>query len=196
MDKANKLELQTSLQPPSELRRVRQVRFGRPGSTSVVQEAFDMLAQRLHARYLAMTPPTFHDMWMALESARVEISAGGAISEAQSQQLKECLARDLNHLAAIIARGSLRAIDDLHRAAAAKGHCGALRYLLEVLDVAGVGVYRISGDARASAVRRAEELTCAGNLLCVQCGHTTASTRSRIVEPCSECGGRAFFRSP
>jgi len=195
MDKA-KARPHGFLERLSEKQRARRVRFGRPGATSVVQEAFDLLAERLHSRYLGTTLRTSHAMWLALETARGELSARGAISAAQSQHLKDCLARDLDHFAAVIARGSLPAIEELRRTAATNGHFGALGYLLEVLDAAGVLVYRVSAAPGSTAMRRAGELTCAGRLSCAQCDGTTRSACSRVVEPCRECGGKVFSRSP
>lgn len=185
--------MRQKLHDPPALR-PRRIQFGNANATSLRQQAFDRLAQLLRVGYRARSTNPVTSLWIALEHAREELAARGAVSEAQSHHLKDCIARDLNHLAALVARGPRGAIEDLHRYAARSD--GALAVLLEVIDTAGGGIYRMSADCRSSAVRRAGEITCAGSISCASCRHGLRVARSWIVEPCTECGGRTFSKAP
>jgi len=160
---------------------------------SLLEDSFDRLAAKALQRFRESTPRTFHSLWVAIEAARADVYAAGLVGEAQSRRLQEALIRDLARLATMIARGPVVARERLARAAAEER--GALGSLLEILDLSGDAIYRISDDATNAVQRRAGDVTCAGTLACAQCGRVEKLPGSRVVLPCRECGSRSLIKS-
>jgi hypothetical protein len=159
------------------------------------QQAFDVLVERLRQRYACAPRRTSRSLWSALEEARLELASGGGLSEALSIHLRDCVARDLHHLAAVVVRESRGTVQELGRSPSKRAE-GTQGLLLDVLDMAGDGIYRLASGNDRSAERRAGEVTCAGAVSCVRCGRVLRSPRSWSVQPCPDCGGKSFLKSP
>lgn len=174
--------------------RPRRVRLAAASLPCAKVAAFDRLAQELQTRYSPAEGRALRDLWTALEAARRDLAASGTVSEAQSRQLKDCIARDLEYFGALIARGPQYARERLRRRFA-RGD-GALPALLTVLEKSGDAIYALPQESPAGAERRAGEVTFAGKLSCTHCRLAVFIECSAIVEPCRACGGRAFTRAP
>jgi hypothetical protein len=154
--------------------------------------AFDRLASRFLLCFRARAACSYQGLWDALGEARRALVEEGALTEAQAQRVQEWLVRDLEHLAAVLVRGTRGVAAETRDAARAAP--GALASLLDVLERSGDALYRAATHSRGPALRRGGEVTCAGSLACTQCGRPLRLAATSQLEPCRGCGGTTYSR--
>ncbi|MCX9559447.1 zinc ribbon-containing protein [Vibrio cholerae] len=68
--------------------------------------------------------------------------------------------------------------------------------LLDITDRTKVEWVELFADLEHQGLYQAGEMIGLGVLICDQCGHKTEFNHPTEIEPCSQCGGKAFSRQP
>lgn len=128
----------------------------------------------------------------AMEKAREQLAAAGEFTVEQGEQFKAYLRRDLDQTA-----GHLRDLGDAarERLDPQRLRVGALASLAAILDAAGEALQAWSRRAREATAFEAGDITSAGTLTCVKCGHAIALMKSSHIPPCPKCYGARFTKS-
>jgi hypothetical protein len=155
-------------------------------------ERYGLLAAAFVSHFSACRSRSAQQLWASLDAACASLALEGKTPEAQLALLRDCLGRDLAHLASVLVRGTREEGAGISRLARQRG---PLRLLLTALTLSGDGVFRIAGEAARPELRRAGEVTCGGTLECLRCGSTCRSTRALVARGCVECGHTEFAKA-
>jgi hypothetical protein len=162
------------------------------GAPHAAGERYDRFVARFVALFGTTHGRSTRELWSALDIARAELAMEGAVPDAQAKALRDCVGRDLAHLASVLVRGGRQ--DGVAIARLAE-RPGSMRLLLEALRLSGDGVYRLAGESGRVELRRAGEPTCAGTLACLACGSMQRSTQAQVAVPCLTCGALEFSKT-
>lgn len=125
----------------------------------------------------------------AMELARQQLTAAGEFSAEQGEAFKAYLRRDLNQTLEDMRELGEEAKERLNPA---RLGAGALSSLAKLLHVTGDALSTLSEKAEDALVYRVGEVTSAGTLTCLACGHKVPLKTTGVVPVCPACQGRRF----
>lgn len=155
-------------------------------------ELYERLVTRFVSRLAACRSRSTQQLWGSLDAACAELSPERAAPDEPVRLLRDCVGRDLSHVASVLVRGTR---DDTAMIARLAQQPGPLPLLVHALRLSGDGIFRIAGESGRVESRRSGEVTCAGTLACLQCGSKRRSTRALVVRDCFECGHGEFSKT-
>ena len=152
---------------------------------------YDKLAGKFNEIYLAGKDRGREAMNLALEKAHEHMKSLGEFSTEQGEQLKQYLARDLDQ--AIIGAQKLgdKAKDRLHPA---RLGAGAISSLATALELTSHALHTLSLKTQETLTYTTGEMTSAGTLTCLKCGHKMQLKKTGHVPPCAKCHGTVFSK--
>ena len=149
-------------------------------------DQYDQLAERFKELFDQGAEKTSEFAEIAMEKARKQLTAAGTFSEEQGQKLKGFLERDFSHMADTMKEEAGRRLNpDRLRA-------GAIASLSALLHAAGGAITSISAWTDKQRACRSGEITAAGTLTCVACGHEMHFKKSGRIPPCPKCHKTEF----
>ncbi len=159
------------------------------GSAEAEADQYDQLAARFKDLFETGAEKSGDWARTALEKARQQLTAAGAFSEEQGQKLKGFMERDFAQLA-----GSMRdeARDRLNPA---RLGAGAMASISSLLNAASSVLSDAAGRAEKGLLCRSGEVTSAGTLACISCGHEIHLKKTGRVPPCPTCHATEFKKS-
>jgi len=152
-------------------------------------DQYDQLAARFKELFEAGAEKSSEFAQTALEKARQQLTAAGAFSEEKGQKLKSFMERDFTQLA-----GSMRD-EARERLNPARLGAGALASISSLLHVASSALSDVAGRAERGLLCRSGEVTSAGTLTCISCGHEIHMKKTGRIPPCSKCHATEFKKS-
>jgi len=153
------------------------------------EDQYDQLAARFKELFESGTEKSAEFAHTALEKARQQLTAAGAFSEEQGQKLKGFMERDFAQLATSM-RDEAR-----ERLNPARLGAGALASISSLLHVASSLLSDAAGRAEKGLLCRSGEVTSAGTLNCIACGHEVHMRKTGRVPPCPKCHATEFKKS-
>ncbi len=152
-------------------------------------DQYDQLAARFKELFEAGAEKSSEFAQAALEKARQQLTAAGAFSEEKGQKLKGFMERDFTQPA-----GSMRD-EARERLNPARLGAGALASISSLLHAARSALSDVAGRAEKGLLCRSGEVTSAGTLTCISCGHDIHMKRTGRIPPCSKCHATEFKKS-
>ena len=151
----------------------------------------------LYDRFVALSRDAFElskekgsEAWeKSMELAREKLSATGEFSAQQGEAFKRYLRRDLDQTGIDIQRLGQDAKETLNPA---RLGAGALSTLARLLGSAGSALISLSEKAESALEYNSGEMTAAGTLTCLSCGHKIQLKQTAMVPACDECQGTRF----
>jgi Zinc-ribbon containing domain len=125
----------------------------------------------------------------SMEVAREKLSATGEFSAEQGEAFKRYLRRDLEQTGVDIQRLGKEAKESLNPS---RLGAGALSTLAKLLHSAGGALISLSEKAENALEYKSGEMTAAGTLTCLSCGHKIQLNKTSEVPICTECQGTSF----
>lgn len=157
-----------------------------------LEKAYDRFAERVLQTLEAGREHGREALETAMETVRAKLAAAGEFSAAQGEQFKRHLRRDLEQSQDYARRIAGEAREHLHPARIRDGTLAGLAALLQ----AGGETMRAWSDKAGEAVLyETGEITSAGTLTCLNCGHVLHLDRTAHVPPCPACLGSRFRKS-
>jgi DNA-directed RNA polymerase subunit RPC12/RpoP len=152
---------------------------------------YDKLARQFNELYLAGKERGREAMQVALEKAHKELSALGEFSTEQSEVLKKHLARDLDQTIIYAQKLGEEAKDKLHPS---RLGAGALSSLATALELTSHALHTLSLKTQETLTYKTGEITSAGTLTCMKCGHKIQLKKTGHIPPCAKCNGTVFSK--
>jgi len=152
-------------------------------------DQYDQLAARFKELFEGGAERSSEFTHAALEKARQQLTAAGAFSEEQGQKLKGFMERDFAQLATSM-RDEAR-----ERLNPARLGAGALASISSLLHAASSALADAAGRAEKGLLCRSGEVTSAGTLNCISCGHEIHLKKTGRVPPCPKCHATEFKKS-
>ncbi|MDQ6959754.1 MAG: isocitrate/isopropylmalate family dehydrogenase, partial [Mariprofundaceae bacterium] len=152
-------------------------------------DQYDQLAARFKELFEAGAEKSSEFAQATMEKARQQLTAAGAFSEEQGQKLKGFMERDFSQLATSM-RDEAR-----ERLNPARLGTGALSSISALLSTASSVLSDAAGRAEKSLLCRSGEVTSAGTLKCIACGHDIHLKKTGRVPPCPKCHATEFKKS-
>lgn len=150
---------------------------------------YDRFTERASEIFATGQEKSREAMEKAMDAARQQFSAAGEFSAEQGERFKQYMQRDLAQTEQYMRALSQESKERLHPARLGAGALSSLAHMLEG-----------AGSAMQSWSRKAEnvlhfgtgDITSAGTLTCVKCGHTLQLKRTSRIPPCASCNGTQF----
>lgn len=125
----------------------------------------------------------------SMELAKQQLTAAGEFGAEQGEVFKAYLRRDLD-----------QTMEDMHqlgedakeRLNPSRLGAGALSSLSKLLHATGHALTTMSNKTEEALIYRVDEITSAGTLTCLSCGHKVQLKTTGVVHPCPACQGRRF----
>ncbi len=152
-------------------------------------QKYDMLASKFNELYSVGKERGQESMSAALEKAKEQLTALGEFSAEQGEELKQYLARDLDHTISEAQKLGEAAKERLHPS---RLGAGALSSLAAVMQLTGNALQSLSQKAAESLTYKTGEMTSAGTLTCQECGKEMKLKQTGHVPPCPKCSGTLF----
>lgn len=192
--KTHDTELARSSPPRGEKRSADEIAMARIRRAAAVvrhrqEEMYDRLAENFARHFEASGTKTPEALEAALDSARAQLTAAGAVTHQQGERLKGFLQRDIERTAQALA-GAERNV--AQRLDPARLEAGALASIASALAPAGDALRALARDGQRALEQRTGEVTSAGTLACGSCGHTMRLRRTGTVPPCPHCRATRF----
>ncbi|MEO8443029.1 MAG: hypothetical protein ABI547_11115 [Betaproteobacteria bacterium] len=150
---------------------------------------YDKFAARFHELYDASREKGQQTLDVALDKTREQMAALGEMSAEQAQAFKEYLKRDLDQTAAEMRRLGEEGKARFHPS---RVGAGALASLARLLQQGGEALLALSEKADWALIYKSGEVTGAGTLTCLKCGHTLPFAQTAYIPPCPQCNGTTF----
>jgi isocitrate dehydrogenase len=125
----------------------------------------------------------------SMELAREKLSETGEFSAEQGEVFKRYLRRDLEQTRFDVQSLGQEAKEILNPA---RLGAGALSTLAKLLNSAGSALTSLSEKAESALEYNSGEMTAAGTLTCLSCGHKIQLYKTSEVPTCTECQGTRF----
>lgn len=154
-------------------------------------QQYDRLAARFNELYLAGKERGREAMAVAMEKAREQLTGLGEFSAEHGEELKQYLARDLDHTLADAQRLGEEAKERLNPS---RLGAGALASLAAVLEATSHALHSLSDRAHHTLTYKTGEMTSAGTLTCQACGQKIHLKETGHVPPCPKCAGTQFHK--
>ncbi|MFQ5344624.1 MAG: NADP-dependent isocitrate dehydrogenase [Mariprofundus sp.] len=152
-------------------------------------DQYDELAARFRELFEAGAEKSAEYAAIAMEKARQQLTAAGAFSEAQGKSLKAFLERDLSQMAEAMRSEAKEKLNPSRVSA------GAMASLSSLLNMAGSALSSVAEKTQQAISCRSGEVTSAGTLTCVACGHELHFKKTGRVPPCPKCHATQFRKS-
>jgi len=153
---------------------------------------YDKYAERFKELFEAGQDRSREAMEKALERAREQLAAAGEFTAEQGEKFKQYLERDLGQAAETMRRMGQ---DAYQRMDPDRLRMGALSSLSKLLSAAGDAMHAWSHKAEEASICEAGQVTSAGTLTCVKCGHVIELKKTSYIPPCPKCYGATFRKS-
>jgi len=149
-------------------------------------DQYDEMAAKFKELYEQGAEKSAEFAKIAMEKARQQLTAAGKVSEEQGKKLKEFMERDFSHMAdSMREEAGVRFNPDRLKA-------GAIASLSALLDAAGGAISSIAKWTEKQRACRSGEITSAGTLTCVNCGHEVHFKKTGRIPPCPKCHKTEF----
>ncbi|MFY9326693.1 MAG: hypothetical protein WAO76_01520 [Georgfuchsia sp.] len=128
----------------------------------------------------------------AMELAHQQLAAAGEFSAEQGEMFKKYLRRDMDQTI-----GYMRQLGEEAKERLNPGRlgAGAMSSLAKMLRAASGALTTASAKAEEALEYKAGEITMAGTLTCLNCGHKTVLKATAVVPSCPVCQGTRFRKS-
>jgi len=134
-----------------------------------------------------------HEAWeKAMALAHKQMSAAGEFSAEQGEAFKHYLRRDLDQTMADMHHLTENAKEGLNPG---RLGAGALSSLAKILHAASGMLSKLSEKAEKALEYKTGEVTMAGTLTCMSCGHSIELKKTSVVPSCPSCHGKKFRKS-
>lgn len=131
-----------------------------------------------------------HEAWeKAMELARQQLAGAGEFSAEQGEVFKQYLRRDLDQTLEDMQQLGVEAKERLNPA---RVGAGTLSSLSKLLHVTGNTLTRLSKKTEKALEYKTGEITMAGTLTCLKCGHKVQLKETSVVPSCPACQGNRF----
>jgi isocitrate dehydrogenase len=157
-----------------------------------LEAQYDKFADRFRELFEAGQDKSREAMEKAMERAREQLAAAGEFTAEQGEKFKLYLQRDLGQAAESMYRMGREAYQ---RADPERLRAGALSSLAKLLDAAGDTLQAWSRKAQEALNCEAGQVTSAGTLTCVKCGHVLQLKKTSYIPPCPNCYGASFRKT-
>lgn len=132
----------------------------------------------------------------AMEKTRERLAAAGEFSAGQGERFKEFLRRDLGlHLDEQARQARQLGREAGQHLQPERLRDGMLATLATLLRSGGEMLQEWSHKADQAVIYESGEITSAGTLTCLNCGHVVRLERTAHVVPCPQCLGTRFRKS-
>jgi len=152
-------------------------------------DQYDQLAESFVEFFESGAEKTSAFAQTALERARRNLTAAGAFSEEQGQKLKKFMERDFATMASEMRDEAREKLDPSRLGA------GALASIAGLLRGAGSLLSDVANRADRNLKCRSGEVTSAGTLICIACGHEIHKKKTGRVPPCPKCHTTEFKKT-
>jgi isocitrate dehydrogenase len=152
-------------------------------------DQYDKLAARFRELFEDSAEKSAEFAQVAMERARKQLTAAGTFTEEQGKRLQGFLERDFFQVANTM-RNEAR-----ERFNPARIGVGALSSIAGLLNTAKSVISTVSERADKALSCRSGEVTSAGTLTCVACGHEMHFKKSGRIPPCPKCHKTEFKKS-
>ncbi|OIQ02807.1 MAG: isocitrate dehydrogenase (NADP(+)) [Zetaproteobacteria bacterium CG06_land_8_20_14_3_00_59_53] len=152
-------------------------------------DQYDQLAESFVEFFESGAEKTSAFAQTALERARRNLTAAGAFSEEQGQKLKKFMERDFATMASEMRDEAREKLDPSRLGA------GALASIAGLLRGAGSLLSDVANRADRNLKCRSGEVTSAGTLICIACGHEIHKKKTGRVPPCPKCHATEFKKT-
>jgi len=152
-------------------------------------DQYDKLAARFRELFEDGAEKSAEFAQVAMERARKQLTSAGTFTEEQGKRLQGFLERDFSQVASTM-RAEAR-----ERFNPARIGVGALASLAGILQATKNAIAFVSERADKALSCRSGEITSAGTLTCVACGHEMHFKKSGRIPPCPSCHKTEFKKS-
>ncbi len=159
------------------------------GSDKEEADQYDEMAAKFKELFEAGAEKSSEFAQIAMEKARKQLTAAGAVSEEQGKNFKKFLERDFSSMAETF-RDEARIKLNPTRLGT-----GALASISSLLEAAGSALTGAAVKAKESLSCRSGEITAAGTLTCAACGHEMHFKKTGRIPPCPKCHKTEFKKS-
>ena len=156
-----------------------------------LERQYDLLAHKFNELYLAGKERGRASMAVAMVKAHEQMTALGELSAEKGEELKRYLARDLDQTISDAQHLGEEAKERLHPA---RLGAGAISSLATVLELTSNALHSLSDKTKEALTYKTGEITSAGTLTCLKCGHQIQLKKTGHVPPCSKCNGTLFSK--
>lgn len=125
----------------------------------------------------------------AMDHARKQMEAAGEFSAEQGEAFMRFLRRDLEQTGLDMQHLGKEAKEGLHPA---RVSAGAVSALAKALGAAGNMLTGLSERTEHALTYHSGEITMAGTLTCLSCGHEVHLNKTSVVPVCENCQGNTF----
>lgn len=160
--------------------------------TSLNELLYDRFAEKSREIF-DLSQDKGRDAWeKAMELAHQKMAEAGEFSAEQGDVFKRYLRRDLDQTLADMQQLGEEAKEHLHPA---RLGAGALSSLAKLLHATGSALTKFSTKAEDALVYESGEITMAGSLTCLSCGHRIQLKKTSVVPACPACQATHFRKS-
>ncbi len=149
---------------------------------------YDRFTERASEIFATGQEKSHEAMEKAIDAARQQFSEASEFSDKQGELFKQYIRRDL-----------AQTEKDMHALNQSREHlhparlgAGALSSLAHMLEGAGSAMQSWSRKAEDALHFGTGDITSAGTLTCVKCGHTLQLKRTSRIPPCASCNATQF----
>jgi len=153
------------------------------------EDQYDRLAARFKELFESGSEKSAEFAQTALEKARQQLTSAGEFTEEQGKKLQGFMERDFAQLATSM-RDEAR-----ERLNPSRLGVGAMASISSLLHVASSLLSDAAGRAEKGLLCRSGEVTSAGTLSCISCGHEIHFKKTGRVPPCPTCHATEFKKS-
>ena len=160
------------------------------GNTTKASALYDRFAEKSREIFELGQEKSHDEAWeKAMELSRQQLTAAGEFSAEQGEGFKRYLRRDFNQTTEDMRQLGEEAKEYLNPA---RLGAGALSSLAKLLHTAGGAMTALSAKAEDALVYQTGEITMAGTLTCLSCGHKVQLKATSVVPACPACQGTRF----
>jgi len=150
---------------------------------------YDRFAELSHDAYAAGQEKSREAWEKAMETTRQKMTEAGEFTSEQGEAFKRYLRRDLEQTGEHMRQLGQEAKEGLNPS---RLGAGALSSLAKLLQVAGNALTELSSKTENALEYESGEITSAGSLTCLSCGHKIQLKKTSVVPECPECKGKRF----
>lgn len=150
---------------------------------------YDRFAELSHDAFTAGQEKGREAWEKAMESARRKMTEAGEFTSEQGEAFKRYLRRDMEQTGEHMRQLGKEAKESLNPS---RVGAGALSSLTKLLHVAGNALTELSSKTESALEYESGEITSAGTLTCLSCGHQIPLKKTSVVPECPSCKGKRF----
>lgn len=153
-------------------------------SRARIEAQYDKFAEHVRELFQTSQEKSREALEKAADAARENLRAAGEFTTEQGALFKKYLLRDLERAREVLGQYSQEAAVRLHPE---RLRAGALSSLSALLQSAGERLQSWSRKTDEALICEVGEITSAGTLTCLNCGHTMHLSKTGHIPPCPEC---------